>query len=475
MAESETELAKPDGERPAKFQYSVTWSSIFESAAAPQSLEVASSHRLPTVVPRSRELRFPKEEYQRLLDPLPDPPMAATPAREPVISAIHSSTAAEEMAMVAQVPERVLHSAPRMGDPNFSSTWEMVVPKMARPAPSAPKALPLESKELIEASKPQRKPAAWLSLIAILAVLLGFLALYRWLFTPRGVAPVPEIAALNLAAEPMPNGLVDIRWNPASAPVVGARQGRLLITEPQRPLETLRLESDQLKAGHLAFQPLGDRVGFQMEVTDDSGVVTKGSVTTQRLTSGGGRPPRKTMLASHSSPHPGETASGIASGQKSAASRPLLPPFIPAVNHDTPTGEQAVLLDAPVPVRVPDPDERPTRPEEPGNRTVATGNTLPAASAPVAGSNLQSAKLIKSVKPIYPLMAKNARIEGIVRFKAIIGKDGKVQNLQLVSGPTELVNAANDAVKQWVYQPMLLNGQPTESVMQIDVLFKLDN
>lgn len=458
MAESETELAKPEGEQPAQFQYSVTWSSIFESVAAPQSLEVASSHRLPTVVPRSREVRFPKEEYPRLLDAPPDPPKTATPAREPVISAIHSAPAAEET-----------------GNPNFSSTWEMVVPKMVRPAPPTPTTLHLESKDPIEPIKPQRKPPAWLSLIAILALMLGLLALYRWLFTPRVVAPGPAIAALNLAAEPMPNGLVDIRWNPASEAVVRARQGRLLITEPQRPLETLRLESDQLKAGHLAFQPLGDRVGFQMEVTDDSGVVTKGSVTTQSLTSGASSAPRKTPLGSHSSPLPADTVSGSAGGRKSAASRPLLPPFITAANHDTPPGEQTVLLDSPAPVRVQDPDERPTRPEEPGNRTAALGNAPAPPNAPVVGSNLQSAKLIKSVKPIYPLTAKNARMEGTVRFKAIIGKDGKVQNLQLVSGPSLLVNAANDAVKQWVYQPMLLNGQPTEAVMQIDVLFKLDN
>ena len=382
------------------------------------------------------------------------------PAREPVISAIHSATATEEMALAGQVPERVLHSAPRTGDPNFSAAWEMVVPKMVRPAPSAPQALPVGSKDPIEARKPKRKSPAWLSLIAILAVMLGFLPFYRWLFTLRGVAPVPASGTLNLAAEPMPNGLVDIRWDPASAPVVRARQGRLLITEPQRPLETLRLESDQLKAGHLAFQPLGNRVGFQMGVTDDSGVVTKDSVTTQLRTSGGGSRPRKTLLGSQ---HPGETVSSIAGGRKSAASLPLLPPFTPAANHDTPTGEQAVLLDSPVPVRVPDPDEGPTRPEEPGNRTVAMGNTLAPPSAPVVVSNLHSAKLITSVKPIYPLMAKSARIEGIVRFKAIIGKDGKVQNLQLVSGPGLLVNAANDAVKHWVYQPMLLNGQPTEA------------
>lgn len=294
MADSETELAKPNGEQPAKFQYSVTWSSIFESVVVPQSLEVVSSHRLPTVAPRTRETRFPREDFhQRSPDAAPATPKEAMPAREPVISAIHGATPAEKTALSGQVPERGFHSAHRPGDANFNLAWEMVVPKMVRPAPSATHALPVESKDPIDTSKPRRKSLAWLPLIAILGGMLGFLPLYIWLFTARGIVHVPPRGTLKLAAEPMPNGLVDIRWDPASAPVVRARQGRLLITEPLRPLETLRLESDQLKAGHLAFQALGDRVGFQMEVTDDSGAVTKESVTTQLHTSGGGSPPRK--------------------------------------------------------------------------------------------------------------------------------------------------------------------------------------
>jgi protein TonB len=89
------------------------------------------------------------------------------------------------------------------------------------------------------------------------------------------------------------------------------------------------------------------------------------------------------------------------------------------------------------------------------------------------GGNVQAAKLVRQVKPVYPPLAKQARIQGTVRFQAIIAKDGTIQNLQLVSGHPLLVTAAREAVMQWVYQPTLLNGEPVEVVTTIDVNFTL--
>jgi periplasmic protein TonB len=89
------------------------------------------------------------------------------------------------------------------------------------------------------------------------------------------------------------------------------------------------------------------------------------------------------------------------------------------------------------------------------------------------GGNVQAANLIRKVVPVYPPLAKQARIQGTVRFQAIIGKDGTIQNLQLVSGHPLLVSAAQQAVSQWVYRPTLLNGDPVEVVTTIDVNFTL--
>jgi protein TonB len=89
------------------------------------------------------------------------------------------------------------------------------------------------------------------------------------------------------------------------------------------------------------------------------------------------------------------------------------------------------------------------------------------------GGNVQQAKLIRQPKPIYPPLAKQARISGTVQLTAIISKDGTIQNLTVVKGHPLLVPAALEAVKQWVYQPTLLNGEPVEVVTQIDVNFTL--
>jgi protein TonB len=98
----------------------------------------------------------------------------------------------------------------------------------------------------------------------------------------------------------------------------------------------------------------------------------------------------------------------------------------------------------------------------------------PASREPLrVGGNVQAANLIKKITPVYPALAKSARVQGTVRFQAIIGKDGTIQNLQLVSGHPMLVQNATDAVKQWVYKPTLLNGEPVEVITQIDVNFTL--
>jgi len=89
------------------------------------------------------------------------------------------------------------------------------------------------------------------------------------------------------------------------------------------------------------------------------------------------------------------------------------------------------------------------------------------------GGNVQQAKLVRQAKPAYPPLALQARISGHVLFDTIINKDGTIQNLTLVSGHPLLAPAAMEAVKQWVYQPTLLNGAPVEVVTRIDVNFTL--
>jgi len=89
------------------------------------------------------------------------------------------------------------------------------------------------------------------------------------------------------------------------------------------------------------------------------------------------------------------------------------------------------------------------------------------------GGNVQQAKLVNMVRPVYPPLAKQARISGTVRLHAIIAKDGSVIQLEIVQGHPLLVQSALDAVRQWRYQPTLLNGEPVEVDTTVDVVFSL--
>lgn len=77
------------------------------------------------------------------------------------------------------------------------------------------------------------------------------------------------------------------------------------------------------------------------------------------------------------------------------------------------------------------------------------------------------------VAPIYPPDAKAARIQGSVVLKAIIGKDGTIENLSVISGHPLLTPSALDAVRQWKYRPYLLNGSPVEVETQVTINFTL--
>jgi protein TonB len=81
--------------------------------------------------------------------------------------------------------------------------------------------------------------------------------------------------------------------------------------------------------------------------------------------------------------------------------------------------------------------------------------------------------LVRKVNPNYPPLARQARIQGQVVLRAVISKDGSIENLSLVSGHPMLAPAAIDAVKQWRYKPYLLNGEPVEVDTEVLVNFTL--
>ena len=96
----------------------------------------------------------------------------------------------------------------------------------------------------------------------------------------------------------------------------------------------------------------------------------------------------------------------------------------------------------------------------------------PAAPLPVGG-DVKAAKLVSSVPPVYPQMARAQRVSGNVTIDALIDGTGRVTATRVLSGPALLHDAATNAVRQWKYQPATLNGLPTATHLTVTVQFRL--
>jgi protein TonB len=151
------------------------------------------------------------------------------------------------------------------------------------------------------------------------------------------------------------------------------------------------------------------------------------------------------------------------------ADRPVLRPAGPPIAEEPPL--LGTVIGDPRP---------PTGPGVPGGEDSATiVNLAPPQSAThkrplVQGEGVMAARLIRRVQPDYPRIATLMRLSGVVRLRAIIGTDGSVRQLEVVSGNPILAQAAVTAVRQWHYEPTRLNGQPVEVETNITVRFVLN-
>jgi protein TonB len=107
----------------------------------------------------------------------------------------------------------------------------------------------------------------------------------------------------------------------------------------------------------------------------------------------------------------------------------------------------------------------------------AATTTPPPAPPPikryVQGGLVKLASPIRRVEPVYPQLARTARIEGVVELEGIIGIDGRIHDLKVKGGHPFLVQAAVEAVRQWLYTPGTLNGELVEVIAPITVTFRL--
>ena len=117
---------------------------------------------------------------------------------------------------------------------------------------------------------------------------------------------------------------------------------------------------------------------------------------------------------------------------------------------------------------------------------VDSGSTSSASGAPASATSVQvsagdhvqlspqtAQSVSVSVPPDYPLLARQMKVQGAVRLQALISREGTIQELQILSGPSILAAAAREAVKQWHFKPYIQNGQPVETQARITVNFTI--
>jgi protein TonB len=148
-------------------------------------------------------------------------------------------------------------------------------------------------------------------------------------------------------------------------------------------------------------------------------------------------------------PMPGTRDVAVAKKPEPPANDAIEPPTIPGALSNTSSNLGAIAKD--VPVAVPTLSQQKLR----------------------VSSGVAQAQLTHRVNPLYPPEAFQSRVHGTVVLQAVIGKDGEVKTLKVVSGPPMLIKSATEAVKQWRYKPFTLNGEPVEADTQVNVNFSL--
>jgi protein TonB len=448
-----------------------------------------------------------EENLAALLRATSGAPEREVPQADAAVTEVSEAPAAAQPVAVTAV-EALQQPSPAVAEPVETAAAPSVAAKeeraailrarvMPRPAPVEQKEYPAASLPAeaapIQVTLPKPQPVIAAANIAaptrsrnglIIGGIGGALILVAGVFLlwPKGhpAKPAPvtvvapkDIAPLQVLAEPLGNGLINVRWN-AESPLMGqARDGRLVITEHDKAPRTMALDAGQLKIGHLTYQSTAESIEFDLEVNDRSGGVAKESILAV-VPPANAAPPApheqipgiKTQVIPQPEAPKAQAPAVVEAPQASPVkARAFVPP------PTQPKNVQGAIIDAP--------------PALANGPVTPVGVNLPASLAPVSppppgapqqvrvASNLQAANLIKKVVPVYPLLAKSAGVEGMVRFTALIGKDGKIQNLKVISGPSPLVDAASDAVKRWVYRPTLLNGQPVEVITDINVNFTI--
>jgi TonB family protein len=108
-----------------------------------------------------------------------------------------------------------------------------------------------------------------------------------------------------------------------------------------------------------------------------------------------------------------------------------------------------------------------------GSSASAAAVTTPAAERTSVSTDAATNVVMRSIQPEYPMLARQMRVQGSVILQALIGRDGLIQDLRVISGPPILANAAQEAVRQWHFKPHFVGTLPVETRANITVNFTI--
>lgn len=371
-------------------------------------------------------------------EPLPEPVLRSTPQAWPGVATPPSTPAKAEVATVLP-----LAATSAQMKPAVRPVEEQVNPNQAldearrRMAAAPPPAWRTEVQEHREVAPPRfssfgenEEPARKFPFkaIAVLMVLVSFALFgYSW-YRGRNKGSAPAEQAQSPLAVPAQTPSSEAASNPAPA---AAAPSNSPDTDSSAPIADSAAPAEPLAKPARIAPPKADAVA----------------------------PDTTTDLAMP--PAPLVVSGGKHAASSARAEAQLAPPSLTAVAGSGKSGLGGVVSSSSVPLP----------------KLAASAPQF--ASAPAAPQRIRVSQgvtqglLIRQVKPQYPSMAREMRIQGDVVLDAIIDGDGVVRDLKAVSGPAILVAPAIQAVRQWRYKPYLLNGQPVEVETQIKLQFRL--
>lgn len=334
--------------------------------------------------------------------------------------------------------------------------------------------------------------------IAVACLLLTLLV-YPGLLVKRGGTPaVSSVDASTLSLRVERNsGQLLLTWNREAEAVKTATKAVLTISDgPQ--VENVDIDLLQLRNGSVVYSPVTADVSFRLQVTSSDAEKSKSEYVRVLGTRPSPLAPAgedaKSAAAKTPEAAPAETAA-VAPGTEAPVETPVpavprqslgakwqqpaslgqrLRPATSSELAAPPSLERTASVSGNVP-GLPGLSQAPAAPKLTPPPQAAPPPPAATAAPTRVGGQVQEATLVSRKDPVYPPLAKQARVQGTVLLEARVGKDGTVREVKVISGHPLLRQAASDAVKRWLYRPTLLNGEAVEVTTRVAVGFSMSN